>query len=46
MVSRTHQEKQKEDSKIIKIRSEKGKITTHNTEIQKDHKRLLPASIC
>ena len=30
-------------NQINKIRSENGEITTDNTEIQKDHKRLLSA---
>ena len=33
-------------NQINKIRSENGEITTDNTEIQKDHKRLLPAALC
>ena len=38
--------KQREKNQINKIRNENGEITTDNTEIQKDHKRLLPAAIC
>ena len=38
--------KQREKNQMNKIRNENGEITTDNTEIQKDHKRLLPAALC
>ena len=38
--------KQREKNQINKIRNENGDITTDNTEITKDHKRLPSAIIC
>ena len=38
--------KKREKSQINKIRNEKGEVTTDITEIQRDHKRLLHATIC
>ena len=38
--------KQMEKNQINKIRNKNGEITTDNTEITKDHKRLLPAALC
>ena len=37
--------KKKEKNQINKIRNESGEITTDNTNT-KDHKRVLPATIC
>ena len=38
--------KKRERTQINRITHEKGEITTDTTEIQKDHKRLLQATIC
>ena len=38
--------KQREKSQINKIRNENGEITTDNTQIQRNHRRLLSAIIC
>ena len=38
--------KQREKNQINKIRNENGENTKDNTEITKDHKKLLSATIC
>ena len=38
--------KKREKTQINRMRNEKGEVTTDTAEIQKDHERLLQATIC